>query len=340
MTNEYSSSLEKAKHDLMKIKGVVGVGLTHSKVTEIGNEYQIVVYVEDESILKSIPSTVYGIPVVYKITGKAEIHAFAYTEDVRLTKSLQTYTSKYRPFIPGISGGLQGSEVKTTGTLGCFAKDLTGKVVIISNNHVIAWNIGTIEYNGIYGEPIIQPGIVDGGTNLDVVGTLEKWVNIKDSGNTIDAAYAIPTTNFQEPDLCNIYVNESISPIIGTIVKKSGRTTGCVDGTIESESSAVNVEYTLHTNEGTIKYIALFDDILFISNPYNIPTSKNGDSGSFWVSKNNNSAIGLNFAGTSDGTSISCKAKNIESLLGIKFGLGTLNMPTDCNSTSALLSFN
>lgn len=323
-------NFQKAKEELKKIPGVTGVGLTHSTITRIGNEHQIVVYLKDDTPITQnlIPKSIFDIPVVYKITGKAQIHAFAYTKDKlpSLRVSSMQFTNKVRPVESGVSGGLYGSQLNITGTLGCFVKDINGNTVILSNNHVLAWNIDSMPYKGFKGEPIIQPGSVDGGTFNDYISTLEKYVPLTSCVNTVDAAHTSPLSDMaiKEPNMCNLYTNEAITAQIGMPVKKAGRTTQCVDGIIESTDLSFDVDYTLHTRNGDITKTLTFNDVITIvnSNP-NIPISQEGDSGSMWVTSDTNNAIGLNFAGTIDGlTSVSCKASNIEKLLCVKFGTG------------------
>ncbi|MDD3474331.1 MAG: hypothetical protein PHP08_00325 [Candidatus Dojkabacteria bacterium] len=342
-------AFEKAKSELKKIPGVVGVGLTHSSVTGLGNEHQIVVYLKDKTpILQNlIPRSIYGIPIVYKITGKTEMRAFVevrdrskLNNDSRNSMKTLQFKDKHRPILGGISGGLYGSQLSITGTLGCFVRDNIGRTVILSNNHVLAWDIESMPYKGLKGEPIIQPGNIDGGNISNLAGTLEKSVRLLLTKNTIDAAYAAPTADINsiaisEPNICNLYTNKSVTSSIGMKVKKAGRTTGCMDGIVESTNSSFDVEYTV----GGTTLVIPFDDVLVISNPNpTIPVSQPGDSGSMWVTSNMNNAVGLNFAGNDNGTtSIACKATNIEKQLCVKFGFEQSASVLSCNSQPTTL---
>jgi hypothetical protein len=84
-----------------------------------------------------------------------------------------TYNHRLRPIQPGISIG--HPEV-TAGTLGAIVEDThTGRKLILSNNHVIANSNDSQE-----GDPILQPGKIDGGRNPeDVVGNLFRFVPIQ-----------------------------------------------------------------------------------------------------------------------------------------------------------------
>lgn len=316
---------------LMKIPGVVGTGITHSYITGIGDEYQILVYIRDESVISLLPNSVYGMRIVWSVVGEIKVTAFVETaeEYEKRSKSSSTISTirsmqkeKYRPIVGGISGGIFAA-VKSTGTIGCIAKESggSGRNILISNNHVFAYDIGTIPYKGMKGDPIIQPGSADGGIIDDKVATLEKWIPITLTGNIIDAAYAIPTVSTNTPNLCNLYTGSSVDPVIGMVVSKGGRTTGCVSGTIESIKVTSKVTYTIKTSTGDINFTAQFSDLIVITGTG--PVSQSGDSGSIWVTSNGNNVVGLNFAGDATGASFSCKAKNIESLLGVVFGNGS-----------------
>ena len=92
-----------------------------------------------------------------------------------------------RPVPIGVSSGLAGV---ATGTLGVRVTDGTN-VYALSNNHVFAGiNSASV------GDPIIQPGDVDGGSDpADRIGTLHAYQEIKFDGsdNTMDAALAATT---------------------------------------------------------------------------------------------------------------------------------------------------
>lgn len=319
---------------LIKIPGVVQVGLTHSYITGIGDEYQILVYIKDESVISLLPSSIYGMRIVYSVVGEINVTAFVETaEEYEKKSNIQIQSmqkGKYRPVVGGVSGGLFAA-VKSTGTIGCIAKDGSGRTVLVSNNHVFAYDIGTIPYKGVKGDPIIQPGSADGGVVGDKVATLEKWIPVTLTGNTVDAAYAIPVVDTKTPNLCNLYSGSSVDPVIGMTLSKGGRTTGCVSGTIESIKVTSNVTYTIKTSTGDIKYTAQFDDCISVR--ASIPIALGGDSGSIWVTPSGNNVVGLTFAGNVAGDmAVSCKAKNVERLLGVVFGDGGGGGGGGCNS--------
>lgn len=333
LVQQLSPLMDDINKVLIKIPGVVQVGLTHSYVTGIGDEYQVLVYIKDESVISLLPNSIYGMRIVWSVVGEINVTAFVETaeEYERRIKKEQELGSlgskiqsmqkgKYRPVVGGVSGGLFAA-VKSTGTIGCIAKDGTGRTVLISNNHVFAYDIGTIPYKGVKGDPIIQPGSADGGTINDKVATLEKWIPVTLTGNIVDVAYAIPVVGTNTPNLCNLYSGSSADPVIGMTLSKGGRTTGCVSGIVESIKVTSNVTYTIKTSTGDIIYKAQFDDCISVRGT--IPVALGGDSGSIWVTPSGNNVVGLTFAGNAAGDmAVAGKAKNVERLLGVVFGDG------------------
>jgi len=83
-------------------------------------------------------------------------------------------------------GGSIGHVRVTAGPLGGFVRDrATAATLILSNNHVLA-----DENRGKTGDPIVQPGDLDGGKDpSDRVGTLGRFVRLRRSGaNEVDCA--------------------------------------------------------------------------------------------------------------------------------------------------------
>lgn len=82
-------------------------------------------------------------------------------------RALTPWTQRWRPVPAGVS---IGHFQITAGTLGAFVRR-GGKLVILSNNHVLAnSNVGAV------GDAILQPGTHDGGTGQDAVAKLEAFV--------------------------------------------------------------------------------------------------------------------------------------------------------------------
>lgn len=300
-----------------QIPGVSGTALTHSYITGISKPgYQIVVYLKyyDEQIINQIPSSIDGIPVVFKVIGEVTIQNLkAPLKEVKIT-SMQTPTSRFRPIKPGTSIGNQkitDTGYTDAGTLGGFPTLPNGEHIILSNNHVIAHNLPG-ESLGSIGDSIVQPGTLDGGKSpADTIGQLSKWITIAPSGsNRVDCAYATINSGItlDANTLCNYRINSTIIPRIGMEIKKAGRTTGCTYGFIESIDVSTNVDY------GTGK--ALFTGQVITSNNF----LSTGDSGSVVVTNDGyNNAVGLLFAGTGNNQGVFNLMTEVEQSLGISF---------------------
>jgi len=101
--------------------------------------------------------------------------------EVGVLRALQGGKARYRPVIP--SGVSIGHYKITAGTLGVMVRDKnTGDRFVLSNNHVLA-NSNDAEI----GDPILQPGPIDGGLNpADVVAHLERYVKLRYVDDTDD----------------------------------------------------------------------------------------------------------------------------------------------------------
>jgi hypothetical protein len=126
--------------------------------------------------------------------------------------------------------------------------------------------------------------------------------------NLVDAAIAVPL--FDGRVLHTILEVGVPGPVVegvlGVPVVKSGRTTGLTDGLITQVSMTVTVQFP---PDG----VAIFTDQIagdLLCEP--------GDSGSLVVGEENRT-VGLLFAGGA-GVTIFCRAANVESLLGVRFG--------------------
>ncbi|MEL6981987.1 MAG: serine protease, partial [Actinomycetota bacterium] len=165
---------------------------------------------------------------------------------------IETLRKRVRPVRPGYS---VGHPRVTAGTIGAGAYDLNNtvpgkpsKYYILSNNHVIANS-----NDAAPGDPIIQPGRVDGGqVPRDVIGRLDRFVPIKfiEPGeeppcNYVDAAVAeVPFDTIDRDIYWNGYpasLFASAEP--GMLVKKTGRTTDFTTGRVQAINTTVNVNY-------------------------------------------------------------------------------------------------
>jgi hypothetical protein len=221
---------------------------------------------------------------------------------------------RHRPAMPGIS---IGHHRITAGTFGLLV-ERAGEPYILSNNHVLA-NVNAAEI----GDPIWQPGPLDGGTSQDKIATLADFVPL-DKGqepavcqiaqtlaellntlanltgsqhrleavqqtagqNVMDVALARPDApELVTPEILDIGVPAGVGePLLGMAVQKTGRTTGWTEGTIQQIDVTVNVDYN-----GT--------PIWFTNQVFATSMSQPGDSGSAILDMERN-VVGLLFAGS------------------------------------------
>jgi hypothetical protein len=206
--------------------------------------------------------------------------------------NLRTRVSKNRPSSPGDSVGHQKI---TAGTFGAVVKD-TDSHYILSNNHVLA-NLNNCQI----GDPIIQPGRIDGGKSpRDVIASLSAYMPIDFVGiNQIDAAIAEP---YNYADILAYIPNIGritgiTSPRIGMRVVKYGRTTGYTAGIITSR----NVDIKVAMNGKLVEFEDQFEIQGLLREGKPIKFSQSGDSGSLIVEYETNLAVGLLFAGNDKG---------------------------------------
>lgn len=271
--------------------GVVGtaVGL------DAGGDYVVKVYLTALGMAR-LPATVDGVPVQLELTeafrALNELPAPTAATDVDRRGNFP------RPVPIGVSTGHTGV---TAGTIGARVTD-GDRVFALSNNHVYANN-----NQARPGDPLLQPGVADGGRNPDdVVATLHDFQEIAFCStrfscplNQMDAAIAATTPDdvgFATPD--DGYGNPRTTPAEATLgmkVQKYGRTTGHTHGRVTGINAVIDVSY----RGGTARFE---DQILITGGGF----SAGGDSGSLIVSEGLLAAdrrpVGLLFAGSPTST--------------------------------------
>lgn len=185
------------------------------------------------------------------------------------------------------------------GTLGCLV-ERNGNYYILSNNHVLADT-----NNATPGDPIIQPGGIDGGSSPnDDIATLEPYKEIDLSGapNHIDAAIALVGDRNQTRVSAEILdigypKRDPVSASIDQIVQKRGRTTRRRDGVVVDISGDFWVDY----DSGS----AWFEDQIVVESGDFSPSpfSRSGDSGSLILTQDQE-PVALLFAGSESGITV------------------------------------
>ena len=268
---------ERNAQRLLDKPGVVGVGVGVNRA----GKAVIEIYKEKDDVA-DVPSSLEGVDVESVVTGIIEARA---------------PTDRFpRPVPIGVSSGLAGV---ATGTLGARVTDGTN-VYALSNNHVFA-GINTASI----GDPIIQPGDVDGGSDPgDRIGTLYTYQTIDFNGgnNTMDAALALTTaanTGTATPsDGYGTPSNVTTTATIGMAVQKYGRTTGFQLGSVAATNVSVDVCY-LVIFDFCLQEARFVDQISVSPGAFSAP----GDSGSLIVTQGGNEPVALLFAG-GDGLTI------------------------------------
>ncbi len=280
--------------ELIKIPGVVGTA------TALGADGQPVMRIFTErSGIAELPARLEGLPVEVKVTGLV----MARTDPTdRLPRPVPTGVSTGHPNI-------------TAGTIGARVRDALGNVYALSNNHVYA-----DQNRANLGDPVLQPGIVDGGQYpADQIGVLDSYVPIDFSlsgYNLMDAAIALssvtdldnstPTDDGYGIPSSTIYGDangdgyfDNTADLLGLEVKKYGRTTKLTQGVVTEVNVFVEVCYEAILNLFCIKSAYMYDQLGISPGTF----SGGGDSGSLIVSLDaQNLPVGLLFAGGSDRT--------------------------------------
>lgn len=325
--------LKKSGDFFFRKSNVVGVGVGMKKVgQERTKQPSIIVFVEKKvhrdnlSRGAVIPEQLDGVQTDVIEIGR-----------VRL---LDVRTGMERPARPGMS---IGHYKITAGTFGAVVKDRnTRDSLILSNNHILANATDGSDGRSSPGDPILQPGAYDGGTDRDKIAELVRFIPLMRSAkeadcpvatgaarigsmlvhavrpnydmrlfkryggsNIVDAAVARPVSaDLISDDILEIGAPRGTATAgVGQTVIKSGRSSGVTSG--EVTATQVSLQVDLSDNE-----VGMFSDQVVTE-----MVSKGGDSGSL-VLDDSRKAVGLLFAG-SDTHTIFNHLSNVFSKLGV-----------------------
>jgi hypothetical protein len=215
-----------------------------------------------------------------------------------------TERGRYRPVPLGVSVGHFEGE---TGTLGFLARR-GDELLVVSNNHVLAR-----ENQAVAGDPILQPGLADGGQSSDQFAQLATWLPLEFGGerNQVDAAMA----NVEEGEVSNQQLNGDIlaEPAVAVqncVVRKHGRTTGLTHGVLYDTSATIKLRYP--------QGMAVLSDQVLIKGLDGKPFSAPGDSGSLVVEDSSNQPLAL-LCGGSPRFTLASKIQAILEGLGVSW---------------------
>lgn len=183
----------------------------------------------------------------------------------------------------------------TAGTLGCLVARRgsgSGDRFVLSNNHVLADS-----NEGSVGDPILEPGPMDGGDADDPIAELTDFEPLDFAGpNVMDAAIAqMLDRDDARPEILGIgRVQQPAMPAaLYQSVRKRGRTTLHTVGVVMDLAADINVRFGRRT--------ASFEDQLAVTDVGG-SFSSGGDSGSLVVDAVTRRPVALLFAGGLDTT--------------------------------------
>lgn len=201
----------------------------------------------------------------------------------------------------------------SAGTWGAVVTDATGRDLILSNWHILCGSDLCQP-----GDPIVQPGVFDGGTELDIAARLTRFALT----SRLDAACAELTGHrFALHDMAGIG-QRAIGIQLATLgleVTKSGRTTGVTRGVVADIDADVDVSGYPSGIQRFIGQVIVESD--------NPPFSAPGDSGSLVVTGEGR-AVGLLFGGSFNSTILN-HIDDVAQGLGLDFGVHPVAVERD-----------
>lgn len=326
---------------ILKKKNVVGAGLGYKEVkARSTDEISVVVLVDKKEPLGKLQKQDI-VPLSYDnfVTDVQEVGT------IRLLDSSDGEEERQKRLRPAAPGCSIGHYLSTAGTFGALVRDQnSGKMLILSNNHVLANSSDGRDGRARKGDPIYQPGPFDGGEETDVLAHLETFaplrreeshptcalssrlskilntmfflrkrgyqlrlIKIEEKGNLLDAALARPLNEEEvRAEVMGLGKVRGMNMArLGETVYKSGRTTGVTSGIVKVLEASVWVQVSHNSR-------VLMHEQIITGN-----MGKPGDSGSLVLNRENH-AVGLLMAG-SDLVTIMNKAAHIETLLKVWF---------------------
>jgi hypothetical protein len=219
-----------------------------------------------------------------------------------------------RPLTVGLS---VGHKDVTAGTICAFVRRGGGAPELLSCNHVLA-DCDRASAN----DPILQPGVADGGTPADTIGRLAGAIPLDRAGvNAVDCAVASlatgvdadPTTLAGYGGLAGLVDRGWYGPqAVGEPVAKIGRTTGATEGLVTVISFAQFVNYRGFGR-------CWFDELIEVRGETGL-FSDGGDSGSLVFGRADRRGLGMVIAGT-DTRSYVTRLDTVLSRLGAELAI-------------------
>jgi hypothetical protein len=224
------------------------------------------------------------------------------------------------PLCGGVS--ISDSRHNAAGTLGARVIDrTTGMEMILSN-----WHVLVADWAGRPGQPILQPGRLDGGTAVHTVAGLTRDA----MAMNLDAAVATLTGNrgIVNDQLGLGSITGVRSATQGLRVVKSGRTSGITHGVVTGLSGVAQISYSGIPR--TIRHVIAIDPLM------GGEVSRPGDSGSAWLAADDRQAVGLHFAGgDAPERGLAIDMATVLAALDVELEVGTMALPVDRGASVA-----
>jgi len=189
------------------------------------------------------------------------------------------------------------------GTSGALVS-IGGVQHVLSNYHVYEADIvpGGNGRTAQTGDPIIQPGLIDVGcvaSGAQSIATLVKKSSLP--GSNVDCAVAKVVTGMVDTQGRILEIGTvsktTVAAALNQRVKKSGRSSGLTNSTVNGLNATVTVTYENECAGGTA-FTKTFTGQILVSSPTNRPFIISGDSGSLMVEnvRRNPHPVGLLYA--------------------------------------------
>ncbi|OAB26076.1 hypothetical protein PMSD_26340 [Paenibacillus macquariensis subsp. defensor] len=276
---------ERMSRQMLARSDVHGIGVGYHDPRNPKKGAAVIIYITSFSpTMIRISST-----MAMRVKGKAVIVPVRFVKSGKM-QAYVDYKKRIRPIPAGYSVGTTGG----SGTVGLIVTNVpkANQRYIFSNNHVLN------PTNSSSFTEILQPGGADNGRlGRDTVGRLYRYVKLqKNKINRVDIALAIPRANcLLSPRYATIGVLPGYVTTyrVGERFKKVGRTSGLVNGVVDSINTDIQIDYG--DSIGMLNFKN--QTVIKGRKPLSLP----GDSGSVWLRKADHYAAAVNFAGSSNG---------------------------------------
>lgn len=266
---------DEVRSRLMELENVIGVGVGPKRVGgEETDEMAVIVFVtekvpEAELAPEDVcPKSVSldGEELRTDVIESGEVRALDTLpgETAEPEPAAADRTERHRPAPAGVSTAHVDVTAGTLGTPPLSTAD--GDLVFLTNAHVAA-PVGADE-----GDPCLQPGPADDGTEDDVIGTLAEYVEVsRDEPNETDSALvAVEEDVLRDNEILEIGALAGwAEPSFGETYEKSGRTTAVTSGELVARDVEIDVAGYYPDEEATFVGVDAFG-----------PMAEGGDSGS------------------------------------------------------------